>query len=394
MSEKRIIFLMDRYLENNCLPEERKELIQLINSGNFDHIIQSKIGDGLLDNADRKLDFAATESVWNEIQSAQSQTHITPVRSINSMPRWIWVAAGILVLFTSGWFWLQSQKIPEPKIVMANNNLASDLPPGHNGAVLTLSDGSQIVLDSVGNGTIASQNGTKVVWVDGQLAYNPSEMQVAQIVYNTMATPKGRMFNMVLPDGTSVWLNSESTLKYPTVFSGKERRVELKGEGYFEVKPNKEMPFIVMANHTNVEVLGTHFNVNAYPEENEVKTTLLEGSVKVSNGDKSVLIVPGEQVSSGNTSNVLRVKNDLNTDAVVAWKNGKFYFDNVDINTIMNEVARWYDVEVEYKGKITKIFGGTISRNISASNVFKILEATGGVRFTIEGKKVIVEPAK
>ncbi|HZW69216.1 MAG TPA: FecR domain-containing protein, partial [Hanamia sp.] len=268
------------------------------------------------------------------------------------------------------------------------------LAPGGNKAILTLANGSQIILSNAQNGALAQQGNTKVVKLDdGKLAYRQDEITVAPVIeYNTVSTPRGGQYQLTLSDGSKVWLNAASAITFPTAFAGKERKVEIKGEAYFEVTHDASKPFEVTVNGMQVAVLGTHFNINAYDDEGNTKTTLLEGSVKVSKGNLHRIIVPGEQAVINNLSDIINVNNDANLDAVIAWKNGKFYFDHSNIRTVMNQISRWYNVDIEYSGNVSKIFGGTISRNVSASNVFRILEATGGVHFKIEGKKVIVEP--
>jgi transmembrane sensor len=343
-----------------------------------------------------KEDWPAEEKIQSSLReaftiiNAKESSHTSKV--IPLYRSW-WAAAAVLLLLASGsHFFLNREHSKSEVAVIKKNVLKNDIAPGGNKAILTLANDSTIILDSAQNGTLSHQGNIKIIKLnDGQLAYDKTGVPNSEVLYNTVSTPKGGQYQLTLSDGSKVWLNAESSLRFPAAFSGRERKVELTGEGYFEVAKNKEKPFIVTANNTNVEVLGTHFNINAYSDENFIKTTLLEGSVKVSKGNASSLIVPGEQASVSKLSDVINVKNDVNVDGVVAWKNGKFYFDNVDIKTIMNQIARWYDVDVEYKGNISKIFGGTISRNVSASNVFKILEATGGVHFTIEGRKVIVE---
>jgi ferric-dicitrate binding protein FerR (iron transport regulator) len=208
---------------------------------------------------------------------------------------------------------------------------------------------------------------------------------------NTIQTPRGGQYQVILPDGTKVWLNAASSLTYPTAFTGGDRAVQLRGEAYFEVAGNKEKPFKVMVGNMQVNVLGTHFNVMAYEDENAIQTTLLEGAVQVTNGGVSHLLKPGQEGRLDRSSDAFRLL-DVDADEAVAWKNGVFQFGGISIETVMRQIVRWYDVDVEYQGRTNEHFRGTISRSANASEVFKMLELTGAVHFTIDGKKVIVKP--
>ncbi|MEO6000379.1 MAG: FecR family protein [Chitinophagaceae bacterium] len=267
----------------------------------------------------------------------------------------------------------------------------NDVPPGGNKAVLTLADGSTIVLDEARNGTLAQQGKTQVLKFDGKLAYNNAKTGVEEILYNTIATPRGGQFQVVLPDGSHVWLNAASSLRFPTSFTGKERRVEITGEAYFEVTKNANLPFVVQLNTAEIKVLGTHFNIMAYNEENLLKTTLLEGSVQCTSGDNLAILKPGQQSQLMNSGHV-KILNNVDLEEVVAWKNGMFHFEKMDIETLMRQISRWYDVEVVYQNhKSVDKFIADIPRNTNLSDALKALELTGKVRFDVEGKKVIVK---
>jgi ferric-dicitrate binding protein FerR (iron transport regulator) len=195
----------------------------------------------------------------------------------------------------------------------------------------------------------------------------------------------------MLSDGSKVWLNAASSLRFPASFAGKERKVELLGEAYFEVAKNAAMPFKVKVNGMEVEVLGTHFNINSYENESTVRTTLLEGSVKINNNNSSSLLKPGQQAQV-NKAGEIKIINNVDVEEAIAWKEGKFQFDRADIHDIMRQLARWYDVDVEYKGSVSSHFGGTISRDVNLSQVLNMLHLTGEVKFQIEDRKVIVMP--
>lgn len=308
--------------------------------------------------------------------------------------RWISIAAAVIVfvLLAAGGYWIMKPSVQTDVVRSTNdNNIKQDIHPGGNKATLTLADGSTIILDSANNGNITRQGNVTVIKLDdGQLSYHPSDNANAEVVYNTIATPRGGQYQVVLADGSKVWLNAASSITFPTSFPGKEREVKVTGEAYFEVAHNAAKPFRVSVGDMKVEVLGTHFNVNAYEDEEEIKTTLLEGSVVVKTSRQSIKIKPGQQTEVEN--GFIKLNNDVNMDVVMAWKNGVFLFDRADIHKVMDQIKRWYDVDVEYKGKVTKHFGGTISRDVNASELFKLLEMTGGVNFKIDGRKVLVMP--
>lgn len=265
-----------------------------------------------------------------------------------------------------------------------------DLPPGTNGAVLTLANGEKILLDSTKAGVLGVQGNTLLVNNNGQIAYSNQPYGDTVLRYNTIATPRGRQYQVVLSDGSRVWLNAGSSLYYPASFGPGKREVSITGEAYFEVAKDNKRPFLVTARGTTVEVLGTHFNINAYDDETSIRTTLLEGSVKVSAGTQSRLLQPG-QLAQINENAPIKVV-EANTDVVMAWVNGYFSFDNTDLSAIMRQLSRWYDVEIEYQGEIPdRQFGGEISRNTNASDVLKILEESK-IHFLIKDKKIIVLP--
>jgi len=267
----------------------------------------------------------------------------------------------------------------------------NDVLPGGDKATLTLADGSTVILDEAKNGILAQQGSSKIIKVGGKLLYDPTDKNSKDVVYNTISTPKGGQYQLELPDGSLVWLNATSSIHFPTSFAGKERRVEITGEAYFEVAKNRDMPFIVSVNGAEVQVLGTHFNVNAYSDEDNVKTTLLEGSVRFVHGVNADMLKPGQQSQLAGDGQV-KVVSNVDVDEVVAWKNGMFDFENAGIETVMRQLSRWYDVEIEYKGKTDDLFIAEMRRQIKLSDALKALELTGKVKFEIQGKKIIVMP--
>lgn len=304
----------------------------------------------------------------------------------------------MLLVISAGLYFYSKQPVSlqsaKQKIVVEN-----DIMPGGNRATLILSDGSKIVLDDTKKGVVAKQAGLKIQkTADGKVIYDLSKPgnPTSSIAYNIIETPRGGQYQINLPDGSKVWLNSASSLKFPVIFTGKNRIVELQGEAYFEIAGNKDMPFKVTVDTAEIEVLGTHFNVMAYAEEGSINTTLLEGSVRFSTGKESKRISPGQQLRLTKTMKI--VEADLNE--AIAWKNGYFIFKNEDISSIMRKISRWYDVEIEYQKTIPqKKFLGKISRAGNVSDVLEMLELTGAVRFNIvqgdsskKGRRIIVMP--
>ncbi|MFI5139426.1 MAG: FecR family protein [Sphingobacteriales bacterium] len=299
-------------------------------------------------------------------------------------------AAAILIFVSAGAYFFYSRHTRQSQQIAQNKPYKTDIAPGGNKAILTLANGTKLILNNAKNGDLSTQAGTRVVKQDSLISYKATAANSNEVSYNTITIPNGGQYQLVLADGTKVWLNAASSLRFPTAFTGKNRTVELTGEAYFEVAKNKDKPFNVKTATQTVQVLGTHFNINAYSNEATVKTTLLEGSVKVYSGNAVVMIRPGQQSVLANNG-TFAVKDDPDTDEIVAWKNGLFQFNEADIQTIMRQIARWYDIDVEFKGKLpADLYRGKISRNVNVSQVLKILELSG-INFTIEGRKIIVK---
>lgn len=380
MENERAKKLLAKYLEGNCTPEEKS-------------IVESWY---LKETADAKdeieePDYSAIEQgLWADILAKNKKKH--PFRQ-----RIYWyAAAAVLVIGTSLYFGVS------PTHSFKQNGVSdftkTDIRPGGNKALLTLADGSKIVLDDASNGTIAKQSGCLITKTStGQLVYTIQSASATandlktQTALNTIETPRGGQYQVNLPDGTKVWLNAASSLSFPARFSGFQRKVILKGEAYFEVAKNKSMPFIVNSSKQKIEVLGTHFNISAYTDENRIKTTLAEGSVKVSlieNNLEQQILKPGQQAIADNHIKVIPV----DIEEALAWKDGLFMFNNEDLENIMKKVERWYDVKVDFQENDlrNKHFSGTVSRFGKVSQILKTLELTGSVHFKIEGRKIIV----
>lgn len=373
--------LIQKYLSGDCTAEEKA----LVESWHLKELSES-------------THFPAEEqinAVHQRMQSALAQ-HIQASRRKPVARRlWFRVAAAALLI---GIFFIgiTLYRVPSP-VIYSDATLAAQqaIPPGHDGATLTLADGSKVVLDSLGSGLLTTQNGTKVVLNNGQLTYQADNANATAVVYNTISTARGRQFKLTLPDGSQVWLNAASSLRYPTAFTGNERNVEITGEAYFEVAKNEQMPFKVKANgRMEVQVLGTHFNVNAYEDEEAVRTTLLEGSVKVAAAERSVILKPGQQASISNKSNESSpiLVQTVDIEAVVAWKNGVFNFQDATLERVMRQLARWYDIEIVYeKGIPNIVFEGEINRQNALADVLHSLERLG-VHFKLEGRRLTVLP--
>jgi transmembrane sensor len=338
---------------------------------------------GFKDQLERRLDLLEAEKDFlpGNLASAPPQHKMVLLRR----KWWNYAAAAILLFFVAGYLLLNNTKKPLP---IAEQGMKKDIPAGRQGAILTLSNGHRIILDSAGNGVLTSDAGVRVIRKGGELSYGG---KTDEILYNQVVTPKGRKWQLILSDGTKVWLNAASSIRYPISFVGKERMVEVTGETYFEVAPDKNRPFkINIAGKGDIEVLGTHFDVNAYDDEDAMRTTLLEGSVKVIRGRSSSLLSPGQQAVLGNGTDDIKVINDANIDEVMAWKNGRFIFSDMDLKSIMRQLTRWYDVDVVYEGKVPGIrVGGIIHNDVYLSTVMVFL-GENGVHYKIEGKKITI----
>ena len=397
----RLRLLFQKYASDEITPEEADELFDWIRPSGNEIELKNFLTE-ILEATPRALDY--DQSKWDKIaDTILSAGEVIPEVSITidktegkqRYLTWSRMAAAALVIFSlsAGTYWFITRNDAMP-LISRNDDLSlrykNDVAPGGSRATLTLGDSSTIVLDDAGNGSVAYQGNTNIVKVNaGTLTYDATGETAHTVLYNTITTPRGGQYQVSLPDGTHVWLNAESSLRFPTAFNGTERNVTITGEAYFEVVKNSDMPFKVRVNEMTVEVLGTHFNVMAYAGERSVNTTLLEGSVNVYSGETATRLVPGEQAQVNELNEIRVVKDDgLST----AWKKGLFMFKSSDIETIMRQAARWYDIEVAYVGEPMKdTFTGKVSRNVNLSQLLKMLELSE-VRFTIEGRKITVFP--
>ncbi|MBX3239918.1 MAG: FecR domain-containing protein [Chitinophagaceae bacterium] len=391
MSNERLPYLFRRYCAGTCSPEERKELALLCLLPKNQQALE-KIMEATWERTPLENDMPAAEGnlILQNILHPPVE-YLPPVRKFG-WQRQVAAASIILAAGMLSYFFLTHKKeIPAEVVQTAVSNDIT--PPVANKAVITLADGSELYLDNAGSGQLAVQDNVKLVKLaNGQIVYKPTgDNTISTHRYNTLSNPRGsKVVDMELADGSHVWLNAGSSIRYPIAFAGTEREVAITGEAYFEVAHNAAMPFKVINGKTEVTVLGTHFNVNAYTDEASTKVTLLEGAIKVNNFGAAKILRPGEQAQ---ITDKIVVATNADIEEVMAWKTGKFIFgEKADIETVMRQVSRWYDVDIEYQGKITSHFGGTMSRQVNISGVLSILEATGHVKCRVEGKKVIITP--
>ena len=395
MSHFRLHYLFRVYFNKTASLIERDELMELLMESENDEQIKILLAETWQQFNSRQQLFSnkeRNEMLANILQKGKAHTETTVITVRKPSFKWLRIAAAAIFFIsaTGVYFLLKPARSPQPigqtKKVF---KVVQPITAGGNKAVLTLSDGSNIVLDSTHQGTLAKQGSVKVMKLNtATLAYNSGDENNQEVVYNTLSTPSGGQYQLILPDGSKVWLNASSSIHFPTSFKGRERNVTITGEAYFEVAKNAAMPFKINVKGVEVEVLGTHFNVMAYDDESSMNTTLLEGSVKVSKGSLKKLLAPGQQsvINSAGEINVV----DADVEEVMAWKNGWFQFNAYDIKTVMRQISRWYDVEVVYEGKIPAgHYSGSVNRDNDIAQVLKIMQSAG-VRFKIEGRKLIV----
>lgn len=335
------------------------------------------------------MDSDHTDDAFQQFKAAIAKDEVAPEhpekstggRSVHLLTTtWVRYAAAVTIILSVATWFLVNKGSRQP-VPMQVQGPSTNVDPGKNGAILTLADGSQMVLDSLGNGVVASQSGARVVLNNGALNYN-SEHKSKEFAYNTMSTPKGRQFELVLSDGTHVWLNAASSIRYPTAFTGAERVVVIKGEAYFEVKHDDAHPFRVIAGNQVIRDLGTSFNVKAYSDEPQIKTTLVEGIIQIG---QTVLNKPGQQL---NGTRLVTADIALET----AWKNGAFDFDGLSFREAMRQLERWYDIDIIYENDVPDDipFTGRINRQTSLQSLLKLLETTS-MKFRMEdGRKLII----
>ncbi|WP_257657567.1 FecR family protein [Parapedobacter lycopersici] len=379
LNQYQVAVLISKYLRNDISEEDHMVLEQWLDEKEENRLLLESFRNGTHE-VQHDMDFIRSldaETAWESFEERVQQ------RRWKRMMRYVGYAAAIVVVAGLAiWKFLPGSSDADD--AQTANVFHNDVAPGSNKAQLTLSDGSTVDLETYING-LQEQDGTAITGSDGQLTYSTPGDAANELIYNTLVIPKAGTYQLTLSDGTKVWLNAMSELRFPVQFGGKERRVYLKGEAYFEVAHDAGRPFRVAVNDTEVEVLGTHFNINSYAQ---VTTTLVEGSVKIYKEEEEQLLTPGQEAKVGEHISVYKA----NMDKVIAWKNGDFYFKSDNMVEIMEQLSRWYDIEVNYRGNIPLNAGynGSISRNVNLSEVLEMLTFASGALFSIDQKQVSV----
>jgi ferric-dicitrate binding protein FerR (iron transport regulator) len=390
---------LNRFFSNQCSPVEREEIIRWLLDPSNDllirHWLQEHWETLSVDELGAIDDEPDMEKIWGKIRTKIKEDQLDRLTG-NASPKFpdihfrkLAVAALFIGLLLSTYLIYTTNSFNQKGLADTNVKPSNDIaPPTMAMGTLKLADGSTVYLDDHVNGTLARQGGIEIRRNEvGEIIYSGAASDA--ITMNTLSLPKGsKPIRLVLADGSLVWLNAASSITYPTAFVGQERRVTITGEAYFDVSENKAMPFFVEHNQLLVKVLGTHFNVNTYENEASNKVTLLSGLVNVDNGKITKQLIPGQQASISKT--VFSVNENIDTDEVMAWKNGQFYFGGSDIKSIMKQIERYYDVEVEFRDDVPYQFVAKISRDVNVSAFLQKLELTNLIHFKIEGKKIIV----
>ncbi|GAA3967143.1 FecR family protein [Mucilaginibacter dorajii] len=382
ITKQEFLILYQKYMNGQCTPAEKA----LLDSYRDEMTLQA---DGWDDDTTNEQD--VRNRIWQKLSESRNVVELKPRRSYTY--QWLSAAAIILMVLFAGLLFVKRDKPkPQPTSQLAQ---IKQIVPGGNKAYLTLANGTRIILDDAKKGQIAAQAGIQVSKTgNGMVVYHFSKTAAAANTIpeiNTITTPRGGQYKVELEDGTKVWLNAASSIKFPQAFTGNNREVELSGEAYFEVAKNKAKPFIVKANGTQVQVFGTHFNVNAYSDNSNVTTTLVEGSVRMSNAASAVMLMPGQQGTVAQNGAAIKVSK-ADTEESLAWVNGFFVFHDESIINVMKQVVRWYDVDVQYNDEDVKLneFGGTISRYKNITELLNNMQLTGTIHYKIEGRRVIL----
>ncbi|SKA47807.1 ferric-dicitrate binding protein FerR, regulates iron transport through sigma-19 [Chitinophaga eiseniae] len=382
--QSRYEVLAEKWLKGTITPEEAQEYAAWYNAGQDDAV-------------EIPVSFAASEAeqenrIWNQIAARTGIPGHTATVAPSRRRRW-WAAAAVTAaIVTAGYCWHHWHTKTPLSQQMAT--IVQDAAPGSDKAVLTLSNGRQILLDSAGNGALAQQGGVRIIKKeDGSILYvDEHSGALTDTLYNIMSVPKGGQYKLVLPDGSRVWLNAASSLKYPVVFSNRERSVELNGEGYFEVAASASSPFSVKVRNTQIAVLGTSFNIMGYADENGIHTTLLNGAVKVKQGTTEKILAPGQQAVVNNENGHISV-GETETTLATAWKDGQFRFSGNNIPMVLRQISRWYNIDIVYQGSVPQgHITGKVPRNMKLSGVIRILELSG-IRCKQEAGRLLVFPS-
>ncbi|NQV75056.1 MAG: FecR family protein [Bacteroidetes bacterium] len=403
MNQNKLIELLGLFVDGGISREEYDVLFDYIRANLEDEELHIAI-DAVFKNSKKFNSLNSDDKEFffqNIIRNKHFDSEIDDeIEIVSSFAPRLWyqlgIAVSILILITTGLYFYKNRTADDKIAIKIIEPKEAIITPGYDKAILTLSDGTEIILEHAKNGILANQAGVSIQKTsDGELLYSFSNSANTvtpktkeNVIYNKIETPIGGKYQVNLPDGSKVWLNSSSSLRFSALFNGDAREVELSGEAYFDVSKNKSKPFRVITKDQIVEVLGTQFNINSYSDEGPIKTTLIEGSVKIIYKDKVVLLSPGQQFQP---KELVAAVVEADTEEVVAWKDGYFVFKNEDIRSIMRKLSRWYNVEVSYSGNIPEVgFGGNISRSKDISEVLDVLQLTNAIHFKVEGRRFTV----
>ncbi|HEX9513053.1 MAG TPA: FecR domain-containing protein [Puia sp.] len=385
---------------------EHREFVSWLNSAppvELDRVLEAAIRVGLAVSADQTVPAVpvADASLVRRIEASldeyelaseglqEPEPRLPRVRRLSRFSAVASIAALLLLLAGAGW-WLVARRDSHRHPETATSKPEPDIAPGHNAAILALSGGRRVLLDSNSEDTVLTEGAAVVANAHGRLAYNAGTASTSETIYNTLTTQRGNQYQLTLPDGTRVWLNAASSITYPTRFTGISRTVSITGEAYFEIAKNPSQPFHVKADGLEVAVLGTRFNINTYPDEPASRTTLVDGSVRVTSGQTSRVLEPGQQA---HIKDGIQLVSNADIEQALAWKNGLVKLTGASIREVMRQVSRWYDVDVEYQGDLDKaVFIGIVSRQQNLAKFLEVLEATGSVHCSLDNKKIIVKP--
>jgi len=390
----RLAFLFKAFISETCTDEERQEFLHLAQvDDNADEL------NALIDQELNNIENQGTSSYHfpNELfEGILTRTRAEGRNTWRKEFRKIWFAAAailLLILLIGSVYQIVNHTGTRIARNRRPGSLPTDIQPGGNKAILILSDNSTIILDTAKIGLVASEGNADIRKLDaGQIAYNSSVTKQKEVLYNTIVTPRGGQYKLRLPDSSEVWLNAASSIRFPTRFCAENRIVEITGEVFFEVAHNAKKPFIVRTSHAEIAVLGTSFNVNTYNEQMGCTTTLVEGSLKLfyESIRQSQVLRPGEQAFLDEGRKII-LNDKVNIAAIIAWKNGYFLFSSSSLHDVMDQIARWYDIDVIYEGKIgQRNFGGKIQRDLNLLGVLQILEKNN-IHFRLEGRKLYVK---
>ncbi|WP_247237774.1 FecR family protein [Telluribacter sp. SYSU D00476] len=390
--ESRLHLLFDRYYQGTATAQEKEELMALVRTGEFDALLEEYLQEKWAQSAEGEELFAEVKSnsILNSILEHPQQEDRGEAKIFKL--NWMQYAAAAVIILTGFGVWYSFENSQENERVQPQIVESSSIRPGGNKALLTLADGSAIALDQVQQGVLARQGDVEISkQQDGIVVYSAKSASKSTATgINTLTTPKGGQYEILLPDGSKVWLNASSSIRFPSLFAATERRVEITGEAYFEVAKDRSKPFRVRFNDSEVLVLGTSFNIMAYPDEETSKTTLVEGSVSISNVHQQAKLVPGQQAAVLSTGQI-RTRY-IPVDEAVAWRKGMFHFKNAGVEEVARQLARWYDVDIEYQGQVpVKQFTGSVSRQVELSELVGMLRYAG-VNCRIQDKKIIISP--